>query len=215
MKFTDIFITRPVLASVVSLLILVIGLRSLGSMEVRQFPETKDTVVTVTTSYPGASSELIKGFITTPLQTAISEADGIDYLSSTSRQGLSIIEAHMNLNYDANAAVSEIQAKVASQRGVLPAESEDPVINSQTGQSIALMYIPFFSEEAFTPAQINDYVLRVVQPKLQAVNGVGRASISGKRSYAMRIWLDPTKMAALDITANQVTQVLRANNYLS
>ena len=215
MKFTDIFITRPVLASVVSLLILVIGLRSLGSMEVRQFPETKDTVVTVTTAYPGASSELIKGFITTPLQSAISEADGIDYLSSTSRQGLSIIEAHMKLNYDANAAVSEIQAKVASQRGVLPAESEAPVINSQTGQSIALMYIPFFSEEAFTPAQINDYVLRVVQPKLQAVNGVGRASISGKRSYAMRIWLDPTKMAALDITANQVTQVLRANNYLS
>lgn len=215
MKFTDLFINRPVLASVVSLLILVIGLRSLGSMEVRQFPQTEDTVVSVTTVYPGASSELIKGFITTPLQTAISEASGIDYLSSTSRQGLSVIEAHMKLNYDANAAVSEIQAKVASQRGVLPSESEDPVITSRTGRAIALMYIPFFSEDTFSPAQINDYLLRVVQPKLQAVEGVGRANISGKRSYAMRIWLDPAKMAALNITGDQVTQVLRANNYLS
>ncbi len=125
MNFTDLFIHRPVLASVVSLLLLVVGLRSIASLEVRQYPEIKDTVVTITTSYPGASSELVKGFITTPLQQAIAEADGIDYLSSVSRQGTSTIEAHMRLNFDPNAAVAEIQAKVASQRSVLPAEAED------------------------------------------------------------------------------------------
>lgn len=214
MKFTDLFINRPVLASVVSLMILVIGLRSLMSMEVRQFPETKDTVVSVTTVYPGASSELIKGFITTPIQTAIAEADGIDYIASTSRQGISVIEVHMKLNYDANDAVSEIQAKVASQRGVLPAEAEDPVITSATGRSTALMYIPFFSD-TLPPSQVNDYVLRVASPKLQAVPGVGRANVPSSSSYAMRIWLKPAKMAALNITADQVTQVLRDNNYLA
>ncbi|MEL0082182.1 MAG: efflux RND transporter permease subunit [Gammaproteobacteria bacterium] len=214
MKFTDLFIHRPVMASVLSLLILIVGLRSLQSMEIRQFPETEDTVVSVITAYPGASSELIQGFITTPLQTAISEAEGIDYIASTSRQGLSVIDVHMKLNYDANDAVSEIQAKVASQRGVLPAESEDPVISSRTGEGIALMYIPFYSE-TLTPSQVNDYVLRVARPKLQAVPGVGRADLSSTMTFAMRIWLDPAKMSALNITANQVTQVLRANNYLA
>ncbi len=124
MKFTDIFIHRPVLASVVSLLILVIGLRSMAVLEVRQYPETRNTVVTVTTTYPGASGELVKGFITTPLQQAVAQADGIDFLVSTSTQGRSVIEAHMVLNYDPNAAVAEIQAKVASQRNVLPAEAD-------------------------------------------------------------------------------------------
>ena len=128
MRFTDLFIHRPVLASVVSLLILVVGLRSITSLEVRQYPETKDTVVTVSTSYPGASSELVKGFITTPLQQAIAEAAGIDYLSSSSTQGQSTIEVHMVLDYDPNAAVAEIQAKVASQRNVLPEEAEDPAM---------------------------------------------------------------------------------------
>lgn len=214
LKFTDLFVNRPVLASVISLLILIIGLRSIMSMEVRQFPETEDTVVTVTTVYPGASSELIQGFITTPLQTAISEAEGIDYIASSSRQGLSLIEVHMELNYDANDAVSEIQSKIASQRGVLPAESEDPVISSRTGEGIALMYIPFYSE-TLTPAQVNDYVLRVARPKLQAVPGVGKADLSSSKTLSMRIWLEPAKMAALNITANQVTEVLRSNNYLA
>jgi multidrug efflux pump len=213
-KFTDLFIHRPVLASVVSLLLLVVGLRSIASLEVRQYPEIKDTVVTVTTTYPGASSELVKGFITTPLQQAIAEADGIDYLSSVSRQGTSTIEAHMRLNFDPNAAVAEIQAKVASQRGVLPAEAEDPVITSQTGDPTALMYVAFFSE-VMKPSQISDYLLRVVQPKLQAVPGVGKARLIGNKTYAMRIWLDPARMAALGVTATDVADVLRANNYLS
>jgi multidrug efflux pump len=213
-KFTDLFIHRPVLASVVSLLILVVGLRSLGLLEVRQYPETRDTVVTVTTYYPGASSELVKGFITTPLQQAIAEADGIDYLSATSSQGRSVIEARMVLNYDPKAAVSEIQAKVASQRNVLPAEADDPVIDSTTGERTALMYMAFYSD-AMSPSQITDYLLRVVQPKLQAVPGVAKAEMIGNKTFAMRIWLDPQRMAALGVTAGEVQQVLRNNNYLA
>lgn len=214
MKFTDLFIQRPVLASVISLLILVIGLRSILVLDVRQYPKTEDTVVTVTTIYPGASSDLVKGFITTPLQQAIAEAEGIDYLSSSSRQGSSIIEARMRLNYNPNAAVAEIQAKVASQRNVLPAEAEDPVITSRTGDRTALMYLAFYSE-TLRPSQINDYMLRVVQPKMQAVAGVGKAELLGNKTFAMRIWLDPRRMAALDITADDIAEVLRTNNYLS
>jgi multidrug efflux pump len=214
MKFTDLFIYRPVLASVVSLLILVVGLRSLGLLEVRQYPETRDTVVTVTTFYPGASSELIKGFITTPLQQAIAEADGIDYLSATSSQGRSVIEARMVLNYDPKAAVSEIQAKVASQRNVLPEEADDPVIDATTGERTALMYMAFYSD-VMSPSQITDYLLRVVQPKLQAVPGVAKAELIGNKTFAMRIWLDPQRMAAFGMTAGEVQQVLRDNNFLA
>ena len=214
MKFTDIFIQRPVLASVISLLILAAGLRSITALELRQYPQIKSTVVTVTTSYPGASSELVKSFITTPMQQAIAEADGIDYLSSSSRQGSSTIEAHMRLNYDPNAAVAEIQAKVASQRNVLPDESEDPVISSQTGDRTALMYLALYSD-SMKPSQISDYMLRVVQPKIQAVPGVGKAQLLGNKTFAMRIWLDPVRMAALTVTARDVAQVLRDNNYLS
>lgn len=214
MTFTDIFVRRPVLASVISLMILVIGFRSILLLDVRQYPKTEDTVVTVTTTYPGASSELVKGFITTPLQQAIAEAEGIDYLSSVSRQGSSTIEARMRLNYDPNAAVAEIQAKVASQRNVLPAESEDPVITSRTGDRTALMYLAFYSD-TMAPAQINDFLLRVVQPKLQAVSGVGKAQLLGNKTYAMRIWLDPRRMAALGVTADDISEVLRTNNYLS
>lgn len=214
MKFTDLYIQRPVLASVVSLLILVVGLRAIASLEVRQYPKTQDTVVTVSTSYPGASSELVKGFITTPLQQAIAEAGGIDYLSATSTAGQSVIEAHMRLNYDPNAAVAEIQAKVASQRNVLPADAQDPVISSRTGDPTALMYLAFFSE-AMRPSQISDYLLRVVQPKLQAVPGVAKARLIGNKTFAMRVWLDPRRMAALGVTARDVSEVLQANNYLA
>ena len=214
MKFTDIFVNRPVLASVISLMILLVGLRAIASLEVRQYPETRNTVVTVTTAYPGASSELVKGFITTPLQQAIAEANGIDYLFSRSTQGTSTIEAHMELNYDSNAAVAEIQAKVASQRNVLPEEADSPVIDSTTGDSTALMYLAFYSD-SMLPSQITDYLLRVVQPQLQAIPGVARAELIGNKTFAMRIWLDPRRMAALGVTASDVRDVLRANNYLA
>ncbi|QBQ53706.1 efflux RND transporter permease subunit [Nitrosococcus wardiae] len=214
MKFTDLFIRRPVLASVVSLLILLVGLRALTLLEVRQYPETQDTVVTVTTLYPGASSELVKGFITTPLQQAIAEAKGIDYMVATSTQGRSVIEAYMELNYDPNAAVAEIQAKVASQRNVLPEESEDPVIDSTTGDPTALMYMAFYSK-GMLPSQITDYLLRVVRPKIQAVPGVAKAELIGNKTFAMRIWLNPRRMAALGVTADDVREVLLENNYLT
>ncbi|MCW8908571.1 MAG: efflux RND transporter permease subunit, partial [Sedimenticola sp.] len=213
MKFTDIFIKRPVLASVVSLLILIVGLRSLDMLEVRQYPVIDSTVVKVTTNYPGASSDLVKGFVTTPLQQAIAEANGIDYIFSTSSQGSSTIEVHMELNYDANAAVAEIQAKVASKRNVLPSDAQDPVIESSTGDSTALMYVAFYSQEV-SRVQLADYVLRVVQPQLQALPGVAKARMFGQQ-FAMRIWLDPRRMAALGVTAEDVANVLRANNYLA
>ena len=214
MKFTDVFVERPVLASVISLLILIVGLRAIVALELRQYPETENTVVTIATAYPGASSELVKGFITTPLQQAIAEADGIDYLSSSSRQGLSSIEAHMRLNYDPNAAVAQIQAKVASQRNVLPQEAEDPVITSQTGESTALMYLALYSD-TIKPAQITDYMLRVIQPKIQAIPGVGKAKMLGNKTFAMRIWLDSKRMASLGVTASDIKDVLEDNNYLS
>jgi multidrug efflux pump len=199
---------------VINLLILLVGLRALTLLEVRQYPETLNTVVTVSTVYSGASSQLVNGFITTPLQQAIAEAKGIDYLVATSTEGFSVIEAHMELNYDASAAVAEIQAKVASQRNVLPEEAESPVIDSTTGETTALMYMAFYSEE-MSPSQITDYLLRVVRPKLQAVQGVAKAKLIGDKSFAMRIWLDPRRMAALGVTASDVRAVLLSNNYLA
>ncbi len=214
MRFTDRFVYRPVLASVVSLLIFILGVRAFIDLEVRQYPETKNTVVTVTTAYPGASSDLVKGFITTPLQQAIAQADGIDFLSATSTAGTSVIEAHMRLNYDPNAAIAEIQAKVASQLNVLPESAQNPVIDSTTGDATALMYMAFYSKEMDLP-QITDYLLRVVQPQLQALDGVAKAQLIGNKTYAMRVWMDPARMAALGVSGDDVSKALEDNNYLA
>ncbi|MDX1459258.1 MAG: efflux RND transporter permease subunit, partial [Marinobacter sp.] len=211
MRFTDIFVQRPVLATVVSLLILLLGTRAALEMEIRQYPKLESTTVSVVTAYPGASSDLVKGFITNPLQQAIAEASGIDYLTSTSSQGVSTIQARMELNYDANAALAEIQAKVASQRNVLPAAAQDPVITSTTGDSTALMYIAFYSSDLKVP-QITDYLARVVQPKLQALPGVGQAGLLG-RKFALRVWLDPDRLSAVDMTPREVVDILLRNNY--
>ena len=211
MKITDTFIHRPVLATVVSLIILLLGLRSFDLLEVRQFPLIKNTVITITTAYPGANSDLVKGFITAPLQQAAAEASNIDFISSTSTQGLSTIEVQLKLNADPNAAIAEVQAKVASKRGELPAEAEDPVIESTTGDRTALMYLAFYSDTVPRP-QISDYVLRVAQPQLQALPGVAKARLFAAQ-FAMRIWLDPKRMASLGITGEDVINVLRDNNY--
>ena len=213
MRFTDIFVRRPVLATVVSLLILLMGLRAAMELEVRQYPKLESTTVTVTTAYPGADSDLVKGFVTTPLQQAIAEAEGIDYLASTSTQGVSTIEARMVLNYDANDALAEIQAKVASQRDVLPQAARDPVISSTTGESTALMYISFYSDELQVP-QITDYLTREVQPRLQALAGVGKAELMG-RTFAQRIWIDPQRLAAIDMTPRDLVDILLNNNFLA
>ena len=212
MRFTDTFVSRPVLATVISLLILLVGLRSLGLLELREYPEAERAVVVVMTAYPGAHSNLVQSFITTPLQRAISEAEGIDYLVSNSRQGVSIIEANMALNYDPNAAIAEIQAKVASQKTVLPREALDPVIDMRSSATFALMYLAFVSE-TMNPSQITDYLMRGVIPKLQAIPGVAKAKISGNQVFAMRLWLNPRQMVALGVTAADVRSALLRNNY--
>ncbi len=213
MRFTDLFIHRPVMASVISLIILLLGLRSVGMLDVRQFPEMQTTVISVTTVYPGASSDLVQGFITTPLQRAIAEARGIDYMSATSSKGVSSIQVHMQMDYDTDAAVAEIQAKVASQRNILPADAENPVIESGGNEGFALMYLGFLSDTVPGP-QITDYATRVIQPQVQALPGVAKAAVYGQE-LAMRIWLDPALMRALDVTAEEIASVLRANNYLA
>src|SRR5262245_47683478 len=195
MKLTDLFIRRPVLALVVSLVILIAGLQSIRSLSVRQFPRSDIAVVSVTTAYVGASADLVRGFITTPLERVIASADGIDYIESSSAQGLSTITVHLKLNYDTNAALTQIQAKVAQVRNDLPPEAEAPIIDVQTADTeFASMYLGFASKD-LDANQITDYMTRVVQPKLSAVAGVQKAEILGGRTFAMRIWLKPEKMA--------------------
>jgi len=215
MKFTDLFIRRPVLASVVSLIILLAGLQSIRSLNVRQYPRSDIAVVRVETHYVGANADLVRGFVTTPLERVIASADGIDYIDSSSSQGLSIITVHLKLNYDTNAALTQIQAKVAQVRNDLPPEAESPEIElTLSDTQFAQMYLSFSSKD-LSPSQVTDYLTRVVQPKLTAVSGVQKAEILGARVFAMRIWLKPDRMAALNISPTQVRQALASNNYLS
>jgi multidrug efflux pump len=215
MKFTDLFVKRPVLAICVSLVILIAGLQAIRSLSVRQYPRSDIAVVQVSTVYVGANADLVRGFITTPLERVIASADGIDYMESSSAQGLSTITVHLKLNYDTNAALTQIQAKVAQVRNDLPPEAEAPVIDLQTADNqFAAMYLGFSSSD-LDQNQITDYLTRVVQPKLSAISGVQRADILGKRTFAMRIWLKPEKMAALGITPSAVHDALANNNYLS
>ncbi len=214
MNFTDIFIRRPVLSTVVSLLILVLGLRSINLLPVRQYPETENAVVTVTTVYTGADPELVSGFITTPLENSIAQANGIDYLTSTSTQSVSSITANLRLNYDANKALTEINTKVNAVLNQLPKESQQPVISISTGEDIGSMIIGFTSRDLPTN-KITDYLIRVVQPKLQAVEGVQTAEIFGKQEFALRAWLDPDRMAAHGLTATDVSRALVANDFIS
>jgi multidrug efflux pump len=215
MKFTDLFVKRPVLAMVVNLVILIAGLQAIRSLSVRQYPRSDISVIQVSTVYVGANADLVRGFITTPLERVIASADGIDYMESTSAQGLSTIIVHLKLNYDTNAALTQIQAKVAQVKNDLPPESQVPVIDLQTAdQQFAAMYIGFSSKD-LDANQITDYLTRVVQPKLSAVSGVQRADILGNRTFAMRIWLKPDLMAARGISPSDVNTALSKNNYLS
>jgi multidrug efflux pump len=215
MKITDLFIRRPVLAIVVNLVILIAGLQSIRSLSVRQYPRSDIAVVRVTTAYIGANADLVRGFITTPLERVIASADGIDYIESSSAQSVSNIVVHLKLNYDTNAALTQIQAKVAQVRNDLPPEAEAPVIELETAdQQFAAMYLGFSSDN-LDQSQITDYLTRVVQPKLSAISGVQRAQILGDRTFAMRVWLKPDRMAALNISPSQVQEALARNNYLS
>src|SRR5688572_32056170 len=215
MRLTDLFVRRPVLAIVVNLVILIAGLQSIRALSVRQYPRSDIAVVRVTTAYIGANADLVRGFITTPLERVIASADGIDYMESSSAQSLSTITVHLQLNYDTNAALTQIQAKVAQVRNELPPEAEAPIIEMETADNqFAAMYLGF-SADNLDQNQITDYLTRVVQPELSAISGVQRADILGGRTFAMRIWLKPDKMAALGISPSQVREALARNNYLS
>jgi multidrug efflux pump len=215
MHFTDLFIKRPVLAIVVNLVILIAGVQAVRSLSVRQYPRSDIAVVRVTTVYVGANANLVRGFITTPLERVIASADGIDYVESSSAQGASTITVHLKLNYDTNAALTQIQAKVAQVRNQLPPEAEAPVIELETADAqFAAIYLGFSSKD-LDQNQITDYLMRVVQPKLSAISGVQRADILGDRTFAMRVWLKPEKMAALGIAPSQVRDALSKNNYLA
>ncbi|CEG08565.1 Efflux pump membrane transporter BepG [Afipia felis] len=212
MVFTDIFIKRPILSLVVSLLILLIGFKAATSLPIRQYPKLSNTVVTVTTSYPGASPELMQGFITTPIEQAVASAEGVDYITSTSVQGTSTIQVYVRLNFDPNQALTEVLAKVNSVKYLIPKESNDPVITKSTGQTTAVMYIGFASDELGGSA-ISDYLTRVIQPILSTVDGVASADILGGQTFAMRLWLDPARMAGRGVTAADVAAAIQANNY--
>lgn len=212
MRFTDLFIKRPVLACVVSFLLLLFGLRGLTALELRQFPKMENTVITITTVYPGASAELIQGFITTPLEKSVASADGIDYLTSQSIDGASIINANIRLNYDPNIAMTDIMAKVSEVNNQLPKESNQPVILKSTGSQTDIMYIGYSSDQ-MNNVQITDYISRMVQPKLQTIAGVANAEILGGKTYAMRVWLNSAKMAARHISATDVANALIKENY--
>jgi multidrug efflux pump len=214
MRFTDIFIRRPVLATVVSLMILVLGIRSVELLQVRQYPETQNAVVTVQTVYFGADPALMAGFITTPLENSIAQANGIDYLTSSSTQGVSTIQAYLRLNYDSNKALTEISTKVNAVLNQLPQDAQHPVITIAIGETIDSMYIGF-SSTALATNRITDYLIRVVQPKLQALEGVQSAEIIGKRQFALRAWLDPRKMAAYGVTAADASNALADNDFIS
>ncbi len=215
MKITDLFIKRPVLAMVVNLLILIAGLVSINTLTIRQYPRSDIAVVTVKTTYIGASADLVRGYITTPLERVIASADGIDYIESSSAQGLSTITVHLRLNFDTNAALTQIQAKVAQVRNDLPPEAEAPVIEVESKDSeFAAMYLSFYSQD-LDQNQITDYLTRVVQPRLSSIPGVQRADILGGRVFAMRIWLKPEKLASLNLTPSEVHAALQANNYLA
>ncbi len=214
MKFTDLFIKRPVLASVVSFLILFFGLNAIQHIPIRQFPKMDNTVITVTTSYPGADANLIAGFITTPLEAAVASAEGIDYMTSSSVSGLSTISLNIKLTTDPQVAFTDVMSKVQQTKNLLPPEAQQPIILKKSDTSTALMYISLNSDD-MTPQQITDYATRIVQPQLQTVEGVALVDILGSQTYSMRVFLNPNKMAALHVTPEDVYRVLAKNNYLT
>ncbi len=214
MNFTDLFIRRPVLSSVVSLVILVVGLRSYSSLQVLAYPKTENGIVTVSTTYPGADPDAIAGFITTPIEAAVAQANGIDYMTSTSQSGVSTITVNLRQNYDTSKAAAEINIKVNSVLNQLPVGSQQPSISVKVGQTTDAMYLGF-SSQTLKPNQITDYLQRVVQPKLQAVPGVQTAELLGAQYFSLRAWLNPQKLAAYGLTAGDVSTALLNNDYIS
>ncbi len=210
--FTDFFIKRPVLSLVISTMIVLLGIQAFFNSQIRQYPELETSVITITTAYPGASAELIQGFITTPVQQVVSSTEGIDFVRSSSSNSVSRVEVHMKLGVDADLALSEVNSKVGSIRGELPVESEDPVIDKESAEGFALAYYSFYSD-SLSDVEITDYLLRTVQPALSTVKGVGEAEILGGKTYSMRIWMDPVRMSAQRVSAADIVNAIGAENY--
>jgi multidrug efflux pump subunit AcrB len=211
---TDYFIKRPVLSLVISTMIVLLGVQAFFDTQVRQYPELETSVITITTAYPGASAELIQGFISTPVQQVVSSTVGIDFVRSSSSNSVSVVEVHMKLGVDADIALTEVSTKVGSIRGELPVESEDPVIAKQSAEGFALAYYGFYSE-TLSDVEVTDYLLRTIQPALSTVKGVAQAEILGGKTYSMRVWMDPVKMSAHKVSAADIVTAIGAENYQS
>src|SRR4051812_24764333 len=215
MRFTDLFIKKPVIAFVVNIAILVVGLVSYNRLNVRQYPRSDSAVVQVTTVYYGASADTVRGYITTQLERVIASADGIDYMESSSQSGISTINVYLRLNYDTNAALAQISSKIDQVRNQLPPDAEPPTISVQTSDNqFASMYLSFYSD-TLEQNQITDYLARVVQPQLSSIKGVQRADLLGGRVFAMRVWLKPDELAARGLSPSDVRAALQANNALA
>jgi len=214
-SFTDIFIRKPVLAVVVNLIILAVGWRTISSLPVRQYPRLESSAIVITTVYVGASAETVRGFITTPIEQAVSAIDGIDYIESSSRAGVSMVTVRLRLNHNSNDALAEISARLNQVRSRLPASAEAPSVDIQrTDKPYATFYISFTSTQ-MELRQIDDFLVREVQPEIQTVPGVQRAGVEGARELAMRVWLDPVKMESFDITPREAWDALSRNNFLA
>ena len=212
-KFTDLFIQRPVLAIVLSAVMLLMGLQSATQLSLREYPEVEKSVIFVTTAFPGASAETVQGFVTNPLQRRIAAAKGVEYVTSESNPGISQIEVWVRLGENSTEVMSEVITKINEARFELPREVEDPVVTNRTGGD-AMMYLAFLSDQ-MSVQQIVDYVARSVQPVLSTVEGVGEARILGSGNFAMRVWLDPARMAAFNVTAIDVNDAIQRSNYVS
>ncbi|MDN7141816.1 multidrug efflux RND transporter permease subunit [Pseudomonas sp. JQ170] len=214
MAFTDPFIRRPVLASVVSLLIVLLGFQAWSKLPIRQYPQMENALITVTTAYPGANAETIQGYITQPMQQSLASAEGIDYMTSVSRQNFSVISVYARIGADSDRLFTELLAKANEVKNKLPQDAEDPVLSKEAADASALMYISFYSGEMSNP-QITDYLSRVIQPKLATLPGMAEAEILGNQLFAMRLWIDPVKLAGYGLSANEVTDAVRRYNFLS
>ncbi|TIX93688.1 MAG: efflux RND transporter permease subunit, partial [Mesorhizobium sp.] len=214
MSFSDLFIRRPVLSTVLALMILLLGFQGIFNLSIRQYPEVEETAITITTAYPGASADLIQGFISAPIARAVASTENIDYVTSASRPSLSTVTVQMKLGSNPDVALNEVLSKVQGVRGDLPDEAEDPVIVKGTGEQFAMMYISMQNPN-MTPEQLTEYIERVVRPRMSTVEGVADVQIFGAAEYSMRVWIDPVKLAARGVTAAEVLTAINESNFLS
>ncbi|RWM22582.1 MAG: efflux RND transporter permease subunit [Mesorhizobium sp.] len=214
MSFSDLFIRRPVLSTVLALMILLLGFQGIFNLSIRQYPEVEETAITITTAYPGASADLIQGFISAPIARAVASTENIDYVTSASRPSSSTVTVQMKLGSNPDVALNEVLSKVQGVRGELPDEAEDPVIVKGTGEQFAMMYISMQNPN-MTPEQLTEYIERVVRPRMSTVEGVADVQIFGAAEYSMRVWIDPIKLAARGVTATEVLTAINESNFLS